>query len=243
MKPIHHVWQFAQNLALRDRWAFDHDDLQLKLPGRLDLGLRAAAASVLGHQNLGAMIAHQRQITGQIEGAARHLDPCGRKGKIAARRIDDPHQPIMLSKIDELRQMQAANGQKHPRGGAVQRSGCSSNVRNRQPVIARCGLPSRTLEGAKRKTHRLGSQDGIGADLRRERMGRINDLADGFGAQPIRKPGSTAEAPDPYRNGLRARALHPACIGQHSWQSLPGHLGGQQACLCRAPQNQRACHG
>ena len=242
MKPAHHRFQIAKDPAGGHGGACDHHDLQPQLPRGVDLGLRPAPARILGEQDFGAVIAHQRQIIGQAELSARHFDPRLRQREIGLWRIDHPQQKIMLRKMGKSTQMQPPDGQKYPRRRTIQRSHRRCDIRDLLPAICRPRHPSRTFEGAKRHALARGSLHGIGADPRREGMGGIDDLADFLRRKVIGQPLGPAKAADPHRHRLGARLGDTTGIGQDRRQAAPRHFGDKRAGFGGTAKNKGAFH-
>lgn len=242
MKPAHHRIKIAKDPAGGHGGACDHHDLKPQLPRGVDLGLRPDPARILGEQDFGAVIAHQRQIIGQTERPARPFDPRLRQREIGVRRIDHPHQKIMLRQMGEIGQMQPPDGQKHPRRRTIERAHRGRHIFDLQPAIGRFGLPSGPLESAKRHALARGRLHGIGADARREGMGGIDDLPDPFRRQIIGQPLGPAEAADPHRHRLRPRLADATGIGQHRRQTLPRQFRDKRAGFGGAAKNEGGFH-
>ncbi len=241
--PGHHLIDALRDGAGRDRRAVDHDDRQAKDPCRVDLGARTLATGILGDDMGNGMVAHQRQIVVQREGPTGN-DGMGigqRQG--LGRRIDQPQKIMVLGLVREIGEVHPADGEEDAGRRIGQGAGGGGDVGDVRPGIARPGLPGIAFQRHKRRSRHRRGQDGIRAHLRGEGMGRVDQMGDGLIAQVTRQPLRPAEAADAGGQGLRARRLGSARVGQ----------GGVNACLCQgagkaggiggAAQKKDACHG
>lgn len=142
-EPAQHRLGGLDARTRRDRGPVDQHDRQTQLPRGIELGARALAACVLGHDPLDLVTAQKLQILGQREGAAGgdRLRP-GQGQRIG--RIDEAQQVVMLRPAREGREMQAPDGEEDPRGRLGQRLGGGLDRGDADPAV-----PGPAAQGAR----------------------------------------------------------------------------------------------
>ena len=221
----------------------DHDDRQAEHPRGIQFGPRAAAAGVLGDNQLDATGFQQFQIIGLGKGAARDDMLGPRQGHRADRRIDKPQQILMPGLGGEGRQILPSNCQKDAGRLLGKRRNGGGYVGDMGPGIGLVWRPGRAFKGAKRNVGQLGGGDGITAHSRGKGMGCVDQMRDVFEAKIIGKPGNAAKAADPRRQGLLHRIVGASGIGKNRVEPLGCQLAGQGRGFGRAAQKKDSCHG
>ncbi len=201
----------------------------------VQLGPRAGAAGVLGHHDADGVRAHQRRVARDAVGAAVH--DAGAEGRGFG--IDKAQQET-VGKGGERVQRLAPDGQEHVRRLRGQRGGGGGDVGHTGPAVARPPGPAGALQRQQGQAHCGTGRDGVRADPRGERVGRVDDMGDGVLAQPVRQPLRPAKAPGPGRQRQDDRRAGAPGIGIDRLDPRRGQRAGRLPRLGRAAQQQNA---
>lgn len=242
--PVEDGQGVMQFMPARRYGAVNHNHRQAERARCFDLGIGASAARILGDDEFDAELLHQGAVGSHIEGSAINDHFGIGKGQRPFRRINKTQQIQMLRIGREVVQMHTSDRQHHARGRTVQRAHGSGHVVNVNPGIIGQLFPRRSRQSNKRNAGFSTGCHRVAAHLHGERVGRIDHMADAFGAQISDQPSNTAESAHPLGQGLAQGAFYPPCE-RH---------GAVQPFLCRDPRESRrfgrsrkdeefACHG
>lgn len=240
-QPVQNLCHTRQFGPLRQSRAVDHQHRQAQRPRGVQLGPRAKAARVFGHNQFDPMTPHQRLIVGQSERPARNNHVTMRQRQ-RARFIDQSQQIAVLRLGGEILKMHPANGQKHLLWRAGQGGHGAVNVRNMLPAVSVLFHPRRAGQRGQRHPGLTTGSDCIGAHLRGKRVRGVDDMSYSMVAQI---GGQTVHASEPahaHRQRLRARIIDAASVGIGRRDALLGHGFGQGVGLGRAAKDQEMCH-
>lgn len=243
MQPIHHLGDVSDCFTRGNRWPVDHDDGQAEGAGGSDFGDSTLAAGILGDKDLCAMIAHQIAVACKGEGAARNDDARLRQGQWIGGRIDETQQVMVLRLAGEGLQMLAADREEDAAWGRAKGCGGGGEVWCMGPVVTIGGRPGRAFEGNQGQAHAGAGGDGMGAHLRGERVGRIDDMGDVFHRQIGHQPCDAAKAAQAHGQGLRHGIFRTARIGIDGIGIVIMQRAGEKPRLGRAAEQKDAHHG
>ncbi len=243
IQPVQDILKPVKTGARGQPGPVDHDHAQAQFARRLQLGLRARATGILGHDKLNALICHQGQVALGGKRPARNHQPAIRQGQGRRRRIDQPQQIAMLRRMGERLEILLADGQKDPCRRRRQGRHRARDIRHMLPVITPARLPRRALERGQRNAGLMAGRHGVAAHPGGEGMRGVDDRADILVAQIVQQPGHPAKAPHPHRQGLGARHSGAPGIGKHGIRTAFGQRGGQLRSLGRTAQDKETWHG
>lgn len=240
-QPVQNLCNRRQLGPLWQDRTVDHQHWQAKRPRRVQLGPRAGAACVLGHNQLRLVPLHQRAVIGLGKRAAGDDDFGIRQGQFIGR-IDQTQQIAMLGLGRELLKMHPTNRKEHALRFDVQRINCGGDIGNVSPVITGLRAPSGSRQRGQWRLRCTAGLNRVSAHLRGERMGRVDHMADPVVADVSDKPLHAAKPTDPNRQRLRARFFDPSCVGIGRRKPLFGNGFGQNVRLGRAAQDKEVGH-
>ena len=165
------------------RGAVYHDHGQRQLTGRRDFCIGTTASGILGHDQIDAVLLHQRQITLNDERATIQHSFAVRKRQRCIRCVNQPKQIKVLWIRRELGQMHAAYSQHDTASRPVQSGDGSSDVRDICPIIAIINAPRGTRQRDQRHARLRASSYGIAAHLCGKGMCRVDNMGDGMSLQ------------------------------------------------------------
>ena len=242
-QPRHHFGDAERLGPIRNRRAVDHDNGQVQGPRRLDLGISAGAAGILGHDQINSVFLHQRTIIRRRERPARHEDMVIWKRRRAVWWIDQPQKVEMLRIRGEVLQMHPPDRQHDTGRRAIKGGHSACNIGHARPVVAVLFGPARACE---RKQRNAGFGTGgncIAAHPNRKGMGRIDHMGHAISCQIVAQARHPAKAADTLRQGLASGTLHTTCKTDRSRQARLGHCRAKRGGFGCAPENQEfRCH-
>ncbi len=192
-QKIHDFVQSVEGRRLGRSRSAEQYHLKLKGARGVELGARRIAAAVLGDQDLDPFGAHETDLVFEYERTARQQQTVTRQIGRRLRRIDRSDQIFVLRRDLEGRELQTAHGQEDAAGGRADGACRGLGVRQFCRAIAWARRPQRPTEDNERGS-RLARRGGrIGRHAFGERMGRIDDRAEGAGSQ---EGGETRRAPE-----------------------------------------------
>ncbi len=241
-KERHHRRQIVRHGPFGHGGAGYQNDLEAKRPRRIDLGARTLATGILGNDAVDGVPLQERQIVIVAERAAIDDNLAVRQGLRILRRIDEAQEVVMLRLGGKEIEVLPADGEKHASRVAFKRRDRAGHVGHRTPTVARLAHPGFALERHQRDAGKPRSLDRIGADLRRERVGRIDEMGDSVVAHPLGETFRAAEPADTGFDRLRTRVVHPAGIGQYGSKPRIGAGLRQPACFAGSAENEGAGH-
>ena len=241
-QPGHNLCYTAQNGPHGHLRSADQDDRQAKAARGSEFGRGAHAAGVLRDHMGDAMALHQCGVIHRIKRAAGYLDRGVRQRQRRLRFIDQPQQVVVLGFGRELGEVLFTDSQKHLRRGLGQSVDGFTNSPDVNPSVTLARLPGRAFKGAEVHARCFASLHCIGAHLRCERVGCIDDMGDGFGFQIGCKPVHAAKAANTGGQRLADRLGRAAGIRKHRIRAGFGERLGERRSLAGAAQKKDACH-
>lgn len=243
IEPFQHLGHTTGHNARRYPWSRDQDDLQTERPCRQYLGFRAGTAGIFGNDRLDFVDPQQSAVGGNIERPACDDQRGLRQWQRRFRRIDQPHQIVVLRLAGEIGKMQPSYSQKHPLRRTGQRLRGCRDVGHFEPAILGLCPPFGPDE---RQQWRAGfgcGLHGMQAYLRGERVGGIDQMGHCVFAQIVRKARHAPKAANPDRHRLRARVGDTSGIGQDRSHAAFGDSSRQGRGFGCAAENQEFGHG
>lgn len=240
-QPCQHLRNRDCDLARRQCWSVYHDNAQAQRAGGVYFGRGPYTACIFGDDMGDLMVAQQGCIASKIEGPTRN-DDAGLRQEHIAWRVHQPQQVMVLRFGGKCFKVLLANRQKYPRGRIGQGGNGTSHIRDVHPIIARNGLPRRSLQCQQLHTARKACLNGILAHLGCKWVGGINDMGDAILAQILTQSSNTPKTADAHGQRLGHRAGRAACIGKHGINAPFAKCRGKRACLSGTAQ-QECAHG
>lgn len=240
--PVHYLGHGSYDVTRRQYRPVDQNDRNLQESSRLELGLGTAPTGVLGDDDLDPVVGQKLQVVrlGKRTSGDYRLRVGQRQS--ALWRIDQTQEVVMLGLGGKKRECLLADGKKDARRPVGQRPNSGFGVRDMLPVVARFRDPRRSLQNQKRDTGDFACNQDILAHARRERVGCVDDMGDGFGLDPCDKTVHAAKATNTHRQGLGYRRIGSPCIGKYGVYSHFGHCPRQRRGFGGSAQQQDARH-
>src|SRR5918996_3089543 len=181
----------------------DHQHRQLEAAGRDQLGVGRLAAARFGHQDVDAMLAKQRDLGLDRERAApaQPLRPAERQ---ASRGLDRADQEPQIQPGEGV-EIPLPDGEEDAVAERRQPAGGFGEIGDLDPTIARLARPGRSEQTQARHAHRLTGAFGMGADLDRERVSRIDQPVDAAYGEEFGQAVGAAEAAASHFAGRQNR--------------------------------------
>lgn len=242
-KEVHHLLDAARDPAGWQRGPVDQDHGQAKRARRVELGLCARSAGILGHNDLDAMGAEKRRVPCLGERAAGNDDFGVRQGQHIPGRVHEAKQVAVLRLGGEGLQVLPADGKEDRCGRIRQRGHRARDVGYMPPIVARSVRPGCAFEGAERHIRRTAGFDGVPTHPGGEGVSGINDMGDAFLPQAAHKTLGSAETADPGRQRLLDWGPGAPGIGEDRVDPRGGERPGELARLGRAAEKKDAGHG
>ena len=250
-EPTHHFRDAFDFFSRRNQRTPHHHDRQTEFARGLDLGVGRIATGVFGYHDVDAMLHQHRAVAFEIERSARHDHLSFAQRQRRTRRIDQPQQIMMPRMSGKSIEVLSPDTEEYPARHGAEHFGRRSDVIDFDPVIAGHALPRHALERQQRHFGQRAGGGGMRTHLRRERMGRIDDAFDLFGAKIVDQSFYAAKAADTPRDRRRRRVFSAAGVGQDRIDPrVPGDLGHQPVGIGGAAEDQNpqsygrgGCHG
>ncbi len=195
---------FGERRIRRGR-ALDHDDLDAKNAGRLDLGIGCASPAVLGDDRFYTVRLQKRDfVFGRERPAGK--DVVGRRnGERRLYRIDASDEIMVLGRGIGMEGFLSSDRQEDTARGVAERGDRLFDRGDAGPAVAVDRLPARTLEPEQRHGAILCRYPGVCGNAAGKGMGRIHEKVDFLTRKPGCKTARAAEASRSDRHGLRRR--------------------------------------
>lgn len=243
MEPRHHLCDALGAPALRHVRSRDHDDGKAKQPCRIDLGPRAGATGVSGHEPRHGFRAQQRKIALLRERAARNDHLRIRQRHRVIRLVDETQQVPVLGLGGERFEVLPPDSEKHARWLDGQGVHGGLKVRHRVPTIIGVRRPLGANEGNERRCRLGAGRDRVPAHDIGERMRRIDDVGDCFGANKVREPATATEPTRANRERLIDGHLRAAGIRVDGVEAGVRHSSRERVRITCATEYEDADHG
>ncbi len=240
-QPVQNLRRGPQFRSFRNFGSIDHKDGQPQGARRIQLGPRATATGIFGHNQLDAMAAHQRDIALNSERPARDLY-VGIGYRHTARFVHQTQQVVVLGLGRELRQMHAAHGKEHALSRTAQRLDSSVDIRDMDPIVSLSFHPCRTRQCSQRRVCLGAGLRGIPAHLRSKGVRGIDHMGHAMVADVTRQPLGPTKAANAGWQRLRARIIDAPRIRIGRVKPLFCHSFGQSVGLGCATKNKEVGH-
>ncbi len=241
--PAQHRGDVVHLDPVGQRRPIDHHDGQSQGARGNQLGLRAAAARILAHQQIDTFRLQQRVIGLFCERAAINDEPVVRQRDGVVGVIDEAQQIMMLG-------LRGEGGDVHPPQRQHDAARRPRQCRNRAgdvgyavPAVALPGRPTGPRQRDVRNTGLLRSSDGVGAHLRSEGMRRVDQMSDARVAKVGGEPCDASEAADAHRNRLHLGRLHATGIAESRADATFRQRSCEGARFGRTAEDQDVRHG
>lgn len=239
MKPGEDFRRIRDGLRRRQNGAVDQPDRQAKRACGLEFRIRAPATGVFCDDQIAAMAPQEREVAGEIKGAARDFNRDARQGQRRLGRIDKAQEIVMLRLAGKDREMQPTDGEKHPARCRPEPHGGGFEIGEGGPVVIGRGRPGGAHQPDQRRAGQGRRRMGVLAHLCGKRMRGVDQMRDLVLAHPGGKPFGTVEPAGSDRDGLGARGFCPASIGQRGPDPAFRDQAGELARLGCAAKNEK----
>ena len=241
-EPVQNLDHGPHDMARRQGWPVDQNDWNPQDSSRFQLGLGATSASVLGDDHLDPVLRQKIQVVclGKWTAGDHRYGVGKRQGAFG--RIDEPQKVVVVRLGSEQRKCLFADRKKDARGFVGQRVGGGFCAGYMLPVVTGSRDPRRTFQHQKRDVGNGACGHSVTAHLCRERVGRIDDMGDAFGLEPLNKPVHSAKAANTHGQRLRDWRVGPPGIGKDSVDASFGQGTGQCRSFGGSAQQQDARH-
>ena len=242
MKPSQNL-RYGVNLwPVRHIGAVDQDHGQAQVTRRIQLCTRTRTARVLG-DDMGDVVGLQQiKIALQRKGAARNQRGGMGQGQSGGL-VNKPQNVMMLRLYGEIFQRLATYGQENPCRIIGQGRNSARHIGHALPDVALHRLPRRAFKGQQRSLGDGCGLNGVAAHLRREGVGRVDQVGDGLLAQIAHQTRHPAKAANALGQGLAQRGLGASGVRENRVNALIGQGFRQFRSLCRAAKQKDAGHG
>ncbi len=236
-QPVQNLCDTRKLGPLRQNRAVDHQHGQAQGTRHVQLGPRARAACVFGHNQLRAVAQHQRAVL-RFGKWSTGNDNFGIRQGQAFGVVYKAQQVMVLGLGGKVFKMHTTNGEEHALGVAGQRVDGRCNVRDVMPGVAGLQRPRRAGQSGQRRLRCPTRLNRVPAHLGRKRVGRIHNMGNGVFADVLGQTFRTAEASNAHWQRLRAWAFHTSGVGIHSRNPLFRNGFGQSVGLGRTAKDQ-----
>ena len=223
------------------RRALDQHDGQAEDACGDHLRIGGLAAGILADDDVDAVLLKQRHLRLDREGTAgKQVIDIGR-GERRIDGIDAAHEIMMLRGGIEGLRLLPADGEEDPSRFCTQRRNGFGHRGDARPAVALRLVPAEPLQPDERDAGCRARGAGIGGNLPREGMGRVDHEIDGLIAQIGGEPFGAAEAAGAHRHRLRRGIERAAGERQREGKVGPaGEAGRKVARLAGAAQYEDA---
>lgn len=205
LEPANTGIDIGENVACGLLGSRDHHNRQTQAARGLYLGIGRGAARVLGDEHFDALGRQKPCLCLGVEGAAVGKEADARRERHITRRVDGAGEVVMLRRRSEGWKLEASRGQEHAPRRVSQGGSRFFGRRDEGPAVAAPGLPGGAPEGAEGDAYNACRGDGIGRDVNREWMCRVDHGLDLLLSQPGREAFAAAEAAGAARDRLGER--------------------------------------
>ncbi len=225
--------------AARVRRAPQQQHRYAERAGSSELGIGRRAAAVLRNQDLDAMELEQVALCGFVKGPSCREVTGMRNTERAG--IHAAYQVTVLRRGNKRREIATSQGQKNALRRCPERANGSLGVGNLSPAVPCHRSPGGATDGEQRRAGVLSGVYGVGGDLGRIRVGRIDEDIDVRGTQELDHSSCSTETAAPCWHRLAQRCRRPSCERQHrGYVVTSGEACRETARLRRTAQNQNA---
>ena len=197
--PAHRLVGSRNNVPFSNRRAADHADRQSEQPGSFDLRVSCVAAGILGENARNIVRAEKRDIVVGSKRTTRRDDSRVRKLGRQLDRIHDANDIAMLRLRTKRQDGGTSKRREDIRRSIRKGSNGLLDVVVLAPTVAAGLFPGWSLHSQQPDACDTASGNGVCADLRRERMRRIENEIDVLALEVIGKTIRAAKAADSDR--------------------------------------------
>lgn len=240
-QPVQNLRRGPQFRSFRNFGPIDHKDGQTQGARRIQLGPRATAARILGHDQLRAMTAHQLNVALNSERPARDLY-VGVGHRHPARFIHQTQQVVVLGLGREVRQMHTAHGKKHALSRTAQRLDSSVDIRDTDPIVSLSFHPRRARHCSQRRARLGAGLRGVPAHLRSKGVRCVDHMGHAMVADVTLQPLGPTKAANAGRQRLRTRVVDAPCVRIGRVKPLFCNSFGQSVGFGCAAKNKEVGH-
>lgn len=242
MKPSQNLRYGVNPWPVGHKGAVDQDHGQAQVTRRIQFCTRARTTRVLC-DDMGDVVGLQQiKIALQRKGAARNHRSGMGQGQSGGL-VNKPQKVMMLRLYGEIVQRLAPYGQENPCRIVGQGRNSARHIGDALPVVTLGRLPRRAFKGQQRRLGDGCGLNGVAAHLRREGVGRVNQVGDGVLAQVAHQTRHPAEAANALAQGLAQRGFGASGVRENRVNALIGQGFCQFRRLCRAAKQKDAGHG
>ena len=232
----------ARNLPPRQARSLDHHHGKAERARGIKLGARSFSAGVLGDDDVDPAAGQKRGVCRHIKWSAGDHNLGIGQWKCFDGRVDKPQQIVVLRFCREGPESLAPDRKEDAARRVWQRGNRPGKITDHGPSVAGARCPRRALERAKPYLRLLAGRDRIAAHHGGERVGRIDDMGDFFGAKIAHKAVDAVKAADTGRKRLRKRRLGSPGVGIDGVETTFREAPGQDRRFCRAAEKKDARH-
>lgn len=237
-QPAHNLISAMYFMARRDIWAVDHQYLDAKVPGRINLRARPAAACILGNDKVNPVLLKQRQIVFVRKRASGDNRMMVGKGQLFGWLIDQSQQIKMLRIVGELGQVHTTDSQKNASWRAGQLCRRIGNIHSSGPAVFFRRHPWCARQCDQRSSGFRAGLNRVATHLRGKGMGGVDHMSNSVFTDICRQSIGCAKSTNARRQRLGFQRLDPSSEGYHALNTRLGQFTRQGTGFERAPKQQ-----
>ncbi len=203
-QPLGRTLGIIQEMSVRLIRTRDHHNGNAEPARRRDLRIGCRTSRIFGDKQVDLLVHEECHFGLLVEGTPIEYQPDIARQHDTVRRIDHACDIVMARTGGEGAEFETAETEKNPARLRSERIGSRFRACDRQPCVARLGLPGRPHDRGERDRKPLTGGQGIGRDLICIGVRRVDDGRYGFLFQPR---GQSVSAPEAANSG--AHRLHP----------------------------------
>lgn len=237
-QPAHNFISAVHFMARRDIWAVDHQYLDVKVPGRINLRARPAAARILGNDKINAVLTQKRKIVFVRKRASGDNRMMVGKGQRFGWLINQSQQIKVLWIVGELGQVHTTDSQKNALWRAGQLRRRIGNIHSSRPAVIFRWHPWCARQCDQRSSGFRTRPNRVATHLRGKGMGGVDHMSNLVFTDKSRQSIGSAKSTNARRQRLGFQRLDPSSEGHNGLNTGLGQFARQGTGFDRAPKQQ-----
>ena len=244
LQPLGGALGVVQGMSVRLIRARDHHNGNAEPARRRDLRMGCRTPRIFGDKHVDLLVQEERRFGLFVERTTVEYQLDIARQHDTLRQVDHACDIVMVRTACEGAEFETAEAEKNPALLRSERIGRRFRACDRQPCVARLGLPGRPHDRGERDRKSPTGGHGIGRDLIGIGVRRIDDGCYGFLFQPRGQSVGTPEAANPGANRLRLWLRSAPGQRERRFKAGVGRKQTRQAGgLCRTSEDENAHRG